>query len=657
MQLPVRITVGAITLALCAPTYAETTPVPEPLHAFIPSDTIALARIDNLAQLETKLQELLASSNPEAASLLRGTSPTAMLGTLITGAGEVHTDQPIYAAILPGPEGAMIPPVRLFLQVAGGKGVVSAMPPFSYATTLEAPWVVVSNQPLAPAEKDARSTLVQSMPAGDVAVAASIDAIRTEVAAGVADLPDPVAQRLTRSLGATESLGAGLSLDGDAAELLVQFNQSGPHGSGGMDAAATRKRLATHVANGATITVLGELSEIRPLAEMGMEAMRADTADEAPAAIWRVAGKLLEQAAGPVGLAATQTMHIPPRAEDGFSIVLAAPLNNPADAQGDIRQAMKLGDDAGEVSAETAKYMPKGIDAWLIRGPFGGDPMTFATTCDTNTLQLCVASTDAKAIAALASADASRGLPAEVIADGWLSGASIVGLVDIRAFLRWQALMERLTSGGMPAQPDLNVVPEGSPMWGAAGLWPNEAGEAIRLRTNMRELAALIRDAQPVEAWEVNAAARAGDLAQLRRFIAMAPGNFPLDQAGPGANEQTPLMAASRGGQLEAMRLLIAAGAKASTTNRSGYTALMAAAESRKPEVVEFLLSEGADVNAATTEERTPLYYAVRNCDTPTVELLLNAGAKITPKLRKLPGLSSSGCDAVRALIEKADGK
>ncbi len=662
MQLLSRLTVGAVTLAMLAPARAETVTVPAALHAFVPGDTIALARIHNLAQLEERLQELLASSNPEAAALLRGTSPTAMLGTLITGAGEVHTDHPMYAAVLPGPEGAMIPPIRLFLQVAGGGGVVSAMPPFSYATTLEAPWVVVSNQPLTPAAAGAQSGLIAVMPAGDAAIAASLDTIRPDITAGVMDLPDPVAQRLTRSLGATNTLGAGLTLDGDSAELLVQFNQAAPRSGQGMDAVSTASRLAAHVSNGATVTVLGELSEIRPLAEMGMEALSGgtsqDPSDHPPTAILRVAGRLLKEAAGPVAIALTQgTDSDPARPQVGFSMVMETLLKNPTDIQGDIRQAVKLGDDADELSVVAVSATPRGIDAWHIHGGLGDGPATLATACKGSALQLCLASSDVMAMAALNSSNPAPSLPAGVVTDGWLGGASLVGIVDIRSFLRWQALMERLESGGTPAQPELNLVPAGAPVWGAAGLWPTSTGETVRLRTNIKALAALVRDAQPIEAWEVNAAARSGDLDQLRRFIAMAPGNFPLDQAGRGANEQTPLMAAARGGQMEAMRLLVAAGASAATTNRSGYTALMAGAESRKPEVVEYLLSQGADVNAATTEERTPLYYAVRNCDTPTVELLLSAGAKITPKLRKLPGLSSSGCDAVRALIEKSDAK
>jgi hypothetical protein len=82
-------------------------------------------------------------------------------------------------------------------------------------------------------------------------------------------------------------------------------------------------------------------------------------------------------------------------------------------------------------------------------------------------------------------------------------------------------------------------------------------------------------------------------------------------------NGTTPLMAAAmrpvRGGRfaenrlVQAMKLAMELGAKATTSNRDGDTALHFAATRRLDTVVQFLVESGAPVNARNNEGQTPL--------------------------------------------------
>lgn len=93
----------------------------------------------------------------------------------------------------------------------------------------------------------------------------------------------------------------------------------------------------------------------------------------------------------------------------------------------------------------------------------------------------------------------------------------------------------------------------------------------------------------------------------------------------------TPLLAATRYGQLEAIQYLIEHGAHVNDKEDLGNTALHFAASSGNIQTVAYLLKHGADVKAANNHGDTPLLEAIvgREYEHDIVELLLNNGADI----------------------------
>jgi cytohesin len=89
----------------------------------------------------------------------------------------------------------------------------------------------------------------------------------------------------------------------------------------------------------------------------------------------------------------------------------------------------------------------------------------------------------------------------------------------------------------------------------------------------------------------------------------------------------TPLMEAARSGSLEAVDLLLAAGAERDRFDQSGLTALHYAAWYGRAKVAARLLEVGANPNTITDSLfETPLHYAVRFGDASLISLLLAAG-------------------------------
>jgi ankyrin repeat protein len=122
------------------------------------------------------------------------------------------------------------------------------------------------------------------------------------------------------------------------------------------------------------------------------------------------------------------------------------------------------------------------------------------------------------------------------------------------------------------------------------------------------------------------------------------PGATPVLKllAEHGANLQysekgfTPLMAASRAGNLSAVRYLIDRGADVRARTKSGYTALYAAASwPGNAAVIQTLLDHGADANAEVEVTQpihqvfTPLWAASMHPDVDSLERLLVKGAKV----------------------------
>jgi len=95
------------------------------------------------------------------------------------------------------------------------------------------------------------------------------------------------------------------------------------------------------------------------------------------------------------------------------------------------------------------------------------------------------------------------------------------------------------------------------------------------------------------------------------------------------ANLATPLMAAAARGDVESMRLLVAAKADVHALSGTGGTALISAGASRNPAAVRFLLDHGAAVNAATKRKQTTLGAAAMYGSEPMVKLLVSKGADV----------------------------
>ena len=85
-----------------------------------------------------------------------------------------------------------------------------------------------------------------------------------------------------------------------------------------------------------------------------------------------------------------------------------------------------------------------------------------------------------------------------------------------------------------------------------------------------------------------------------------------------------------RWNDLEAVTLLLRAGADAKARNRYGATPLSEAVSFRKPAMVEALLKAGADAKTLTTEDgETVLMTAARAGNTDAVRMLLDRGADV----------------------------
>lgn len=103
----------------------------------------------------------------------------------------------------------------------------------------------------------------------------------------------------------------------------------------------------------------------------------------------------------------------------------------------------------------------------------------------------------------------------------------------------------------------------------------------------------------------------------------------------------TPLMAAARSGQRDAVQLLLEHGADPNLTCQTGSTALVFAAKKGHPAVVTLLLGHGSDANAGEGSCGTSLMWAARNGHAEVVNLLLRAGAKAN-------AAGKSGVDALK---------
>ncbi len=120
-------------------------------------------------------------------------------------------------------------------------------------------------------------------------------------------------------------------------------------------------------------------------------------------------------------------------------------------------------------------------------------------------------------------------------------------------------------------------------------------------------------------------AARAGDLAKVRRFLAEdAAAVTETDSAG-----NTPLHRAASKGQAAAVELLLAAGADVDALNDRGAAPLHQAAAAGDAATVAALLAAGADPSTADNDGATPLHVAAEQGQAELAEAIAVAGADL----------------------------
>lgn len=119
-------------------------------------------------------------------------------------------------------------------------------------------------------------------------------------------------------------------------------------------------------------------------------------------------------------------------------------------------------------------------------------------------------------------------------------------------------------------------------------------------------------------------AASDGDVEQLKLHIAAkADLNKPDERGTP------PICYAADGGHAEAVKLLIDNGAKANVAGANGRTALICGAQSGSVEVVDILLAAGADPKAKDETKSTALHMAAAMGRLEMVESLIKGGADV----------------------------
>lgn len=162
-------------------------------------------------------------------------------------------------------------------------------------------------------------------------------------------------------------------------------------------------------------------------------------------------------------------------------------------------------------------------------------------------------------------------------------------------------------------------------------------------------VALLTAEQKPSDRYYV--AIRNNDVASLRELLKASNVNLSDDHG------TTPLMYASEFGSIDAMKVLLKAGADVNVKNAFDATALMWCIN--KPDMVRLLLSKGAEVTARSKMGRTPLLLAASyGSNSEVVKLLLAKGAtvlmhdnfEITPLLA---ATAANDLATVKLLIEQ----
>ena len=119
--------------------------------------------------------------------------------------------------------------------------------------------------------------------------------------------------------------------------------------------------------------------------------------------------------------------------------------------------------------------------------------------------------------------------------------------------------------------------------------------------------------------------------ARLQQWL-RAQGYPPADVNAKTANDMTPLMKASQIGDIDAVRMLIAAGAALDSRNGDGNNAIWLACFGDHLDVIDLLVEAGMDINNRNDNGATALMYAASAGKAAVVGRLLEKGADVTPE-------------------------
>jgi ankyrin repeat protein len=125
----------------------------------------------------------------------------------------------------------------------------------------------------------------------------------------------------------------------------------------------------------------------------------------------------------------------------------------------------------------------------------------------------------------------------------------------------------------------------------------------------------------------IHNAAGGGDIEAVKEFLAAG-----ADVNAKDDGELTPLHLAALEGQKEIVELLISSDADVNAKDDNGWTSLHFAAGNGHKEVAELLISSDADVNAKDDDGETPLYAAASMGQKETTKLLIAEGADVNAK-------------------------
>lgn len=121
---------------------------------------------------------------------------------------------------------------------------------------------------------------------------------------------------------------------------------------------------------------------------------------------------------------------------------------------------------------------------------------------------------------------------------------------------------------------------------------------------------------------------------------------------GCSANPNISLVASSRVGTVEDVRIQLNKGANPNFETANGMMPLHAATFAGKIDVMEALLNAGANIDAANMQGLTPLIVAVNSGRTDTVKFLLDKGAdaNLSPKPNANPALAAVELPSIEIL-------